>query len=183
MMQILVDPEVSKIKFNREVQNLIKQYSSLRKRGWIIESTTFPKIQVTFLAMEIIPPLAPLTVEIDFTNYNLWAPSIKFMHPISFMPIYLPGLRLVAGNNPQNMIVESHPKTKEPFICIPGAREYHSHPQHNGNSWDLHRYTGEGTLYFLLENIWIYCIKSIKQYAINVHVNTQIIDFVREAQQ
>lgn len=165
MNEVLIDPEVSLIKFNHEVKSILTHSSDLRKRGWIIESTIFPTVRVTFLATRVSPPIAALTVDIDFTNYNICAPSVRFLHPITNTPIYLEGKRKLPGNEENNLMVLAHPETKEPFLCLPGIYEYHIHPEHDGDSWDIHRYTGEGSLYFLLEHIWQYCVKSIVAYA------------------
>jgi len=183
MGEILIDPKISLMKFNREVENLQKQKLVFRKRGGVIEATPFSIVRVTFIATGVLPPIVPLTVDIDFTNYNLWAPSVRFLNPIQFSPIYLPAVRKLADGKVQQLMIQGHPITKEPFICLPGVREYHNHPEHSGDSWDLHRYTGEGTLYFLLDNVWTYCIKTIKAYSINLQMQSQQIAVCREAEE
>lgn len=181
MTELLIDSKVSEIKFNREVENLLSLQSILRKQGWIIESTIFPIVRVSFIATKIFPPIIPLTVDVDFTNYNIWAPSVRFLNSVTFEPIYLPGLRKAAEGDIGNIIITGHPTTGEPFICLPGVREYHNHPEHNGNSWDLCRYTGEGSLYFLLEKIWTYCIKSINAFYIQIQAQAQQVGIHQEA--
>lgn len=174
-MEFLVDPEVSKIKFKREVTSLIKHKEELRNRGWLIEATSFPIIRVSFLTRGLQPPVAPLTVDINFTNYNILPPSVRFLNPVTFNITYLNGLQPQADGSFHNVMIQGHPITNEPFICLPGIQEYHSHPQHNGDSWDLHRYTGEGGLYFILDNIWRYCIKSINGYVVPNIVLPQLL--------
>lgn len=175
MKEILVDPNVSKIKFEREVKSLLDRRDQLRKRGWLIEAISFPKIRVTFLAINLSPPIAPLTVEIDFTNYNLYPPSVELLNPINLNAQNLIGLQ-----ENKNIIIQKHPNTKKPFLCLPGVREYHNHPQHDGDSWDLHRYKGEGSLYFLLEKIWEYSIKPIKAYIVPVQFTSSKVGIVME---
>lgn len=171
MSPVLVDPNVSKIKFQREVNDLFQHRDVYRKKGWLIEATSFPIVRVTFLTSGAISPVAaPFAVDIDFTNYNLWAPSVRFIHPITLNSQVCKGFRNVNGT-PTELIINAHPYTNEVFLCLPGIREYHSHPQHNGDSWDLHRYTGEGTLYFLLDNIWKYCVKNISSYVVDLRLN------------
>jgi hypothetical protein len=51
-----------------------------------------------------------------------------------------------------------------PFLCIPGVREYHQHPAHTGNSWLLHRGTGEGTLFFIVDQLWKYGVQGVASY-------------------
>ena len=36
----------------------------------------------------------------------------------------------------------------------PGYVEYHDHPQHSGDSWLLHRRSGEGSLATICDRIW-----------------------------
>jgi hypothetical protein len=77
-----------------------------------------------------------------------------------------------------NIIIKGHPNTKEPFMCLQGTLEYHSHPQHNGDSWDLYRYRGEGTSFFILENIWKYCINTIKKFSFQLRIDSpQVLIF------
>ncbi len=158
--QTLVDPKVTRRKFDKEVVDLMRLAPDLRKKGWIIESTTFPIVRVTFITNHIFPPLAPVTVDIDFTNYNVEPPSVRLLHPVDFSKGFVKGIQK-EGNEKREVVRYVHPSTKQPFLCLPGVREYHSHPQHSGDSWDLHRYTGAGNLHFILEYIWLYCIKSI----------------------
>lgn len=33
-----------------------------------------------------------------------------------------------------------HPTTGQPFICLQGVAEYHSHPSHLDDSWDRYRF-------------------------------------------
>lgn len=178
---LLIDERVSRKKFDKEINGLINLSSDIRKRGWIIESTTYPIVRVTFLATELNPPAAPLTVDIDFTNFNLWPLSVRFLHPVTFEPIFVPGKRLIAEGQEQQVVVLAHPITREPFLCMPGVREYHSHPQHEGDSWDIHR-SGEGSIYVLLEHIWQYCIKSIKAYSIQLSLGSPQVILQQEGQ-
>lgn len=32
-----------------------------------------------------------------------------------------------------------HPVTNQPFVCLQGVAEYHSHPSHASDSWDRYR--------------------------------------------
>ena len=33
-----------------------------------------------------------------------------------------------------------HPSTGQPFVCLQGVAEYHSHPSHLDDSWDRYRF-------------------------------------------
>jgi hypothetical protein len=55
-----------------------------------------------------------------------------------------------------------------PFLCIAGVREYHEHPGHSGDSWELHRSTGAGRLVRLLEVIHKYGVDPLRGYSVNL---------------
>jgi Predicted metal binding domain len=54
------------------------------------------------------------------------------------------------------------------FLCLPGTRAYHEHPAHSGDPWELHRKTGEGRLFALLETVWRYGAAPMDQLKINI---------------
>jgi hypothetical protein len=60
-----------------------------------------------------------------------------------------------------------------PFLCLPGVREYHDNPAHTGDSWLLHRGSGEGSLAFILEKIWTYGSDPISAYNIQIQAQVQ----------
>jgi Predicted metal binding domain len=47
-----------------------------------------------------------------------------------------------------------HPETGRPFVCAPGAREYHRHPSHTGDLWDAYRGCSSYDLGGILTQIW-----------------------------
>lgn len=159
----LVDPKVSRIKFDKEVNKLMMLSSELRRKGWIIESTEFPIVRVTYLTTKVKPTVAPFTVEIDFTNYNILPLSVRFLNPITFEPTIANGYQWIEGK-PINIVITKHPQTGLAFLCMVGVQEYHSHPQHNGDVWDIYRYSEKGSLYYILDKIWLYCINTIKYF-------------------
>jgi hypothetical protein len=53
---------------------------------------------------------------------------------------------------------------------VPGVREYHAHPAHTGDSWLLHRGTGEGTLHALLHIVYQYGVQPLRDFAIGMRV-------------
>ncbi len=57
-------------------------------------------------------------------------------------------------------VVHRHPKTGLPFLCVPGVREYHEQPIHEGDDWLLHR--GSCGLPYVVEAIWKTCVKSVR---------------------
>jgi hypothetical protein len=61
-----------------------------------------------------------------------------------------------------------------PFICLPGIREYHDNPAHTGDSWLLHRGSGEGSLAFILNNIWKCGVEPLAMFQVQAQVQLQM---------
>lgn len=163
----MVDPVVVRWKFEREAGDLLRNREAFRaQRGWIIEEITFPSIFVLFTV-----PLPPFTltlfgVEINMSDYNLYPPSVRFFEPLTRRSLKreeLPPAQQVVGNQVHDILIGVHPKTKLPFFCMRGFREYHEHPQHTDDPWDRYRYGSLiGTPYYCLDQIWQYCVKGIQ---------------------
>ena len=115
-------------------------------------------------------------VAFDYTNYDAAPPSVRLVHPLTFepykiaeLPTKLPRLLAAAdvaqpsqaGAPPaqiqaQFKVAQAQPLMQAhgdetPFLCIAGVREYHDHPAHSGDDWELHRPTGAGRLIRLVE--------------------------------
>jgi hypothetical protein len=65
-------------------------------------------------------------------------------------------------------LMQFHSPDDIPFLCLAGVREYHEHPGHTGDMWELHRPTGAGRLVRLLEIIYKYGIQSINGYGVQL---------------
>lgn len=155
----LVNPDVSARKIRRELELWDANAEVYSRRGWIMLRREPPVLDIAFLARlpvggNIVPAVAAC-VQIDFTNFDLWAPSVEFIDPISrdYAPPVVQALVEVEGGA-QNLIVGGHPDTGRPFLCIPGVRQYHSHPQHTGDPWLLHRSPRGGSLTVICDRIW-----------------------------
>lgn len=189
--ELLVDPAVSRAKFDREVERYRQMGDDCRRRGWWLLDATFPNVLVAFVAPQVRPRPLVFAVRINFDNYDLWAPSVRLVDPFTGallktreLPPGLTFMRLVPGegmveieglgklpaqNVPQPLLQHYGPD-ELPFICLPGIREYHEHPGHSGDDWLLHRDRGEGTLYFLLEKLARYGLEPVKQYQLALQV-------------
>ncbi|MBX4898849.1 putative metal-binding protein [Rhizobium bangladeshense] len=177
-----VDEAVSRRKFEREVAQYRQLEDTYRRRGWFLLEATFPTVVVLFSAFKI--PARPLVcaVRLDFTNYDLVPPSVTFVDPgtgnalpmknLGFQMLRLNG---VVDASPETVtalaqqqrlsvqhLLQAHGPDDIPFLCLPGVREYHDHPAHTGDSWLLHRRSGEGSLHFILEQIWASAINPIQ---------------------
>ncbi|KRR16188.1 putative metal-binding protein [Bradyrhizobium retamae] len=185
-----VDPEVSRVKFERELANYRSMESAYRKRGWILLDAEFPEIFVVFAATKLRPPPIVAAIVLNFTDYDLRPPSVRFVDPFTREPIPAKLLQVqmfrraaIPGATPEtiqalaqqggvqvtNMIQYNSPDDR-PFICLPGIREYHDNPAHTGDSWLMHRSSGEGSLAFILEKIWQHGVKPIEHYQVQVQV-------------
>ncbi|MDE5446369.1 hypothetical protein GWG65_34415 [Bradyrhizobium sp. CSA207] len=185
-----VDPEVSRIKFAREVANYRSMESAYRNRGWLLLDAEFPEVFVVFAATKPRPPPILAAVVLDFTNYDLRPPSVTFVDPFTRQPIPAKLLQVqmlrrtaIPGATPETIralaqqggvqltnMIQSNSLEDAPFICLPGVREYHDNPAHTGDSWLLHRGSGEGSLVFILEKIWDHGLKPIEHYQVQIQV-------------
>ena len=50
------------------------------------------------------------------------------------------------------VLLDDHPITHKPFLCLRGFREYHEHPQHSGDEWLLYR--NELSLFTAVMALW-----------------------------
>ena len=196
-----VDPAVSEAKFDREVNEYRALEAGYRMRGWFLVDATFPVIRVLLCATRLRPPAVITGVELDYTNYDEEPPSVHLIDPFSGEPyqfgqlpttlkrrtlgpaIDIPGMPKGPDGNAPRMLTEQplmQASTAEeiPFLCIAGVREYHAHPAHSGDSWDLHRPGGAGRLVRLLEVIDTYGVRPISNY--NIALVQQVTGFVQD---
>ncbi len=193
-----VDPQVNRMKFDRELGRLIDQRSILEARGiFVLSSTAFPCVDVVIVPRHplsvAIPPLpgtqlppgvqlpSPppglpagattmmlIAIEIpslavrafkarfDLTDYDLRAPSLEFRDPWTdaLLP-YATMFRAVEYEEQRKahlVLLDDHPTTHKPFLCLRGIREYHEHPQHSGDDWMLYRQTL--SLFSIVNSLW-----------------------------
>lgn len=182
-METLVDPAVSRAKFDREValyRNVEREYCS---RGWFLAKAEFPEAFVVFACAKLNPPAMFLGALFDFSNYDFWPPSVRLVNPFTRTPYNYSQLptKLERCTNvvqsPQGATMEfqammqpGYTEGALPFLCLPGVREYHEHPAHTGDSWLQHRGKGEGTLVFILEQIAKYGIDPVAGYDFTIGI-------------
>jgi hypothetical protein len=193
-----VDPTVSRTKFEREVADFRALAAEYGRRGWFLAEADFPHALVILAAPQLTPPALITAVSFDYTDYDLRPPSVQLVNPFTREPwaadelptnlrrrvegAALPiGLQLPPGM-PAPMIVQEQPLMQAypdgvPFLCIAGVREYHDHPAHTGDAWELHRAAGAGRLVRILEVVDTYGLRPLNGY--NVNLVPQIVGFVQ----
>lgn len=195
-MEQLVNPDIVRAKFDRELERCRSAEVELHRRGCWIISAQFPVVTVAFVSPQLRPPMLLFTTLIDFANYDIWPPSVRLINVFTGDPLLArdvppamtfsrrvtvtppPGMPLPLG--PMQFLTEqpllvSHGPDEAPFFCFPGVKEYHDHPAHSGDSWLLHRGGEEGTLYFIIDNLHRYGVEPIKGFQIGF----QIVGFTR----
>jgi hypothetical protein len=156
---IVVDPDVTRMKLERELELWHENEETYRRRGWILLGRNELEVDIGFLGRLPIgaQPIPAMTacLRIDFTNFDLEPPSVEFINAFTGEYAPPPVQALVdTDEGPRDLVVHSHPDTNRAFFCVPGIRQYHNHPQHSGDSWLLHRETQEGSLATICDRIW-----------------------------
>lgn len=85
----LVDPSVSRAKFEREVRQYRAQEATYRKRGWFLVRAEFPEVLVLMSSPHVQPWGIQYALLLDFTDYDLLPPSVKFVDPFTLDPLPL----------------------------------------------------------------------------------------------
>jgi hypothetical protein len=186
----LADPSVSLTKFERETEEFRHFASDYERRGWLLIEAEFPRVFVVMAAPQLNPPPVVTGVLLDYTDYDLRPPSVRLVNPFTREPYQasqLPtnlmrqvqsdamplGLALPPGMPAPRMVqqqplMQAYGAEEIPFLCIAGVREYHEHPAHSGDRWELHRRGGAGRLVRILEVIDTYGIRPLNGYGVNL---------------
>ena len=182
-----VDPSVSRTKFEREIDDYRALESDYRARGWFLVKAEWPVVVVVLASNQTKPPAIVAAVQFDYSNYDAEPPSVRFIDPFSGrllpfnelptrLPRGVPGqempMPVLGGPKVQVMmaqdLVQAHSPEDIPFLCVPGIKEYHDHPGHSGDPWEVHRSAGEGRLVRLLGVISKYGLEPIKGFNVNL---------------
>lgn len=184
-----VDPAVSRAKFDREVSEFRALADQHLQRGWLLARADFPHALVLLLTAKTSPISIVTGVAFDYSNYDAAPPSVRLVHPLSGTPYAaaqlptvlnraLPAQPLMlagqAGEQPafmltpQMQLMQSYGPEEIPFLCLAGVREYHEHPAHSGDSWELHRSHGAGRMVRLLEVITRYGVDPITGFNVQL---------------
>jgi hypothetical protein len=195
-----VDPEVSRTKFDQEVAEFRLLGAEYGIRGWFLADATFPNALALLAAPQLTPAPLITGVAFDYTDYDLRPPSVRLVNPFTREPwaleqlpttmrrrvetnggpVVIPGLQLPPGAMPrvfqEQQLMQAYPDGV-PFLCIAGVREYHDHPAHSGDRWELHRPSGAGRIVRILEIIDTYGIRPMTGY--NISLSPQVVGFLQ----
>jgi len=181
-----VEPAVSRAKFEKEIADFRALGQAYRRNGWFLLEASFPQALVAMAAPQLSPPALVCGVLVDYTNYDAEPPSVRLVNPFTAEPyladelptnlpralegqaVELPGMPGALQFQQAQSLMQAYGPKEIPFLCIAGVREYHLHPAHSGDTWELHRAAGAGRLVRLLEVIHTYGIAPIKSYGVNL---------------
>jgi hypothetical protein len=191
---------VSKAKFDQEIANFRAREAEYRSRGWLLLEAEYPRVLVVLCARQLKPQAIITAVFFDYSNYDAQPPSVVLVDPFTGEPypfgnmpttlqrqvvgpeIQIPellgppggGVPRVVGQQP---LMQAAKPEDIPFLCIAGVREYHEHPAHSGDAWELHRQAGAGRLVRLLEVIDTYGVRPISGY--NIELVPRVSGFIQ----
>jgi hypothetical protein len=110
------------------------------------------------MALVQIPNLSAraFKARFDLTDFNLRAPSLEFRDAwtnsfLDFATMFR-ALEYEKDRKAHVVLLDDHPTTHKPFLCLRGIREYHEHPQHSGDDWLLYR--NSMSLFSIVMSVW-----------------------------
>ncbi|MDX6453829.1 MAG: hypothetical protein QOH16_3878 [Gaiellaceae bacterium] len=175
---VLVDPEISRGKLGREIAAWRSNEREYRARGWLLLDHDDLTVELGFLGR--IPlgngqaPILLPAIRLDYENYDLWPTSLTFIDPFTRepAPAPLPQALIVGDAGPRNILLQNG--EGKHFLCVPGTREFHDHPQHSGEPWALFRSRKMGSLAVVAERVWQSMTQTIQGIALQPALLQQI---------
>jgi len=137
-----VHEAVSRKLFIEGVKGLTPELAA--SRGWILQKIEYPVVDLCFTA----PSRAPIRARFLWDGWDSQPPSIEWLTPSGEYLTTLPPTPRGQLNSSQ------HPATARPFVCMIGAREYHNHPSHIGDSWENYRSRPGYDLGGIITQVW-----------------------------
>lgn len=133
-----------------------------------------------FAATIELPMLSAMTIgiRVSLDDFDLRAPSVTFRDSRTWELLKFQAMlranNIDASGKVFAVLIDDHPNSHHPFVCVRGTREYHEHPQHTGDSWLLYR-SGLG-LFALVSTIWRVCVEQNRPHlmlldAPNIRIN------------
>lgn len=171
----LVPESVNTAKFSEQLRRWQLNAAMHARRGCLLLSVGDLSVDVGIL--QNVPmggrtiPVMTVCARIDYWNFDIWPPSVTFLDPLTREPAQ-PAVRAIDRVSPseaRDALIDQHPQTLLPFLCLPGIREYHSHPQHSGDNWLLHRHRREGDLAVICERLWRRMARNVLGMSVAIH--------------
>lgn len=132
----------SRALFDASMRHVTTELCALR--GWVLHAVEFPLVDVAFAAAN----RRTFRLKVTCDDWN--------STPASFALRDADGSLLAAPpTSPAGQFnAGPHPSTGRPFICMRGAREYHTHPSHIGDVWSNYKDLPEFTLSSVITQVW-----------------------------
>lgn len=173
----LVPDELSRERLARELDDWAANTDLYRQRGWLLLSQDLDEltVDVGFLAPVAFGDrhldVMTTCIRLRYDNYDLWPPSLRFIDPrtgtLTMPPVQAVDRVGTDSEEVRNALLD-HPTEGVPFLCLPGIREYHSHPQHSGDDWLLHRERGDGKLAVICDRVWRRMARNVLGVQVNL---------------
>jgi len=128
-------PELSRQLFDSQVAQISKNPELLADRGWLILCSTFP-----YLTVAVVHRATDRIRVFQFkcTDWNDTPPAMKLIDAETTSD--LPGNLWPTDNashwHHSGWISAANIATQQPFMCMRGIREYHTHFSHVNDRWE-----------------------------------------------
>ncbi len=133
---------LSRAAFDRDVGQIDPR--AVKLYDWEIVEARFPIFDVVFRHKSA----AALRLRLTCKDWDELPPSIEIM-AASGKHLLRPPLHVGNVFHPG-----PHPNTDRPFVCMRGAREYHTHPSHTADLWDNYRGQSGLDLGGIVQQLW-----------------------------
>ena len=116
-------------------------------------------------------------VRITLDDYDQRAPSVTFRDAWDWTLLKFPemarGSNIDSTGKVSAVVLDVHPMTGLPFLCMRGIREYHEHPQHTGDDWMLYR--GAHGVFSVVATIFRTCVQLAQPNVFFFPGNIQVV--------
>lgn len=175
ILPLLIDFPVFEFAFLAQDSFLILQESGMLGFPSSNINPVNPKFQVNpALAIKIPYPSFLFAIRVDYSNYDVVPPSLRFINPSTSDEMRQVAASITIRPDQQNLnsLVDDRFKIlnqnillqdieERLFVCLRGLREYHMHPQHDGDAWGLYRNSRLGCINEILDRLYLYSIHNM----------------------